>query len=352
MHVARTPPSPHWSRRSARLSCAGARTPHFRPGPRRPLRGTVTASPKPDELAEVLAEVRRIEVQSNRLVSSVMAGGYSSVFRGSGLEFLEVREFADGDDPRLIDWKVTARTGRPFVKRFVDERELTVMFLLDVSASMDGGFGVWSARQMAVRLCACLAFAAVQNHDKVGLIAFGEREVAAFVPPQRGSAHALRIVRDGLLLQVGGGGTGAVGARGIDAALDRAARLLKRRSVVFVLSDFLGGEIGRPLLRCAQRHDLTAVRVLSPELFPPRAGLVRLRDPETGVERIVDWSNERVRLAWLARVARWRQLRDAEFERGNIDVVDVPVPMLRDRDAIAGPILKFFRMRQLRGAKR
>jgi len=305
----------------------------------------VTDQPQQDELAAVLEEVRRIEVQSDRLVSSVMAGGYSSVFRGAGIEFEEVREFVEGDDPRLVDWKVTARTGRPFVKKYVDERELTVVFLLDLSASMHGGYGVWSARQMAVRLCACLALAAVRNHDKVGLIAFGQG-VEKFVPPQKGRGHALRIVRDGLMLEA------APGPTGFGPPLEFAARVLRRQSVLFLVSDFLGPPIGRPLLRCARRHDLVAVRLLSPELFPPDAGLVRLRDPESGATLVADWNEPRVREAWLQRVAAWRRSVDDELARADVDCMDVPVPTFADREAVARPILRFFRMREQRGAKK
>ncbi len=298
-----------------------------------------------DDLAAVLAEVRRIEVQSNRLVASAMAGGYRSVFRGAGLEFDEVREYVDGDDPRQIDWQVTARAGRPFVKKFIDERELTVVFLLDLSASMHAGYGAWSARQMAVRLCACLALAAVQHHDKVGLIAFGA-EVRRFVPPQPGRGHALRIIRDGLLLDGGGGPTAYA------PALELAARVLRRRAVVFVVSDFLGPPLGQALRHCARRHDVIAVRILSPELFPPTVGLVRLRDPETGARRMVDWHSERVRRAWLARVGAWRQRVDDELAAADVDCMDAAVPLVADKDALARPILRFFRMREQRGARR
>jgi uncharacterized protein (DUF58 family) len=305
----------------------------------------VTAAPQQDELAAVLDEVRRIEVQSNRLVRSVMAGGYSSVFRGAGIEFDEVREFVEGDDPRLIDWQVSARAGRPFVKKYVDERELVVVFALDLSPSMLGGFGVWSARQMAVRLCACIALAAVRNHDKVGLVTFGA-QVEGFVPPQKGRGHALRIVRDGLLQPA------ATGRTQFGPALEFAARVLRRRAVVFVLSDFLGPPIGRPLLRCARRHDVVAVRILSPELFPPDRGLLRVRDPESGAATVIDWSSARVRAAWLQRVANWRRRVDDELARADVDVMDVPVPLLADKDAVARPILRFFRMREQRGAKK
>jgi uncharacterized protein (DUF58 family) len=297
------------------------------------------------ELADLLKEVRRIEVQSRRLVTSVMAGGYTSVFRGSGVEFDDVREYVEGDDPRSVDWNVTARVGRPFVKKYVDERELTVLFLLDLSASMSGGFGIWSARQTAVRVCACLALSAINNNDKVGLIAFS-RGVDRWVPPKKGLAHALRIVRDCLALRGTSLRTDAA------PALALATRLVRRRAVLFLLSDFLTPGWEDALALCARRHDVIAVRLLAPELAAPEARLMRVRNPETGRETLVDWSSQRVRAAYDARVASWRLATSAAFRRAAVDVMDVPIPKVADPDAIARPILNLFRVRELRGAKR
>jgi len=306
------------------------------------------------ELAELLAEVRRIDVQSRRLVRDVMSGGYVSVFRGAGLSFDTVREYADGDDPRTLDWNVTARMGRPFVKTYVEERERTVLFLLDLSASMRGGLGLWSARQTAARVLACLALSAVKNGDKVGLIGFRE-QVAAYVPPAKGAGHALRLVRDALALPAEGLHTDP------GPALDLATRAGRRHAVVFVISDFLGprhfgrGELsagGGALARCAQRHDVVAVRLLGPELDPPAAGLTRVRDPESGEEHLLDLASPRVRAAYAERVAAWRASLNAAFARAGVDVLDMPVPRAPGRNLIAGPILSFFRMRETRGLKR
>ncbi len=298
------------------------------------------------ELAELLREVRRIEVQSSRLVSGAMAGGYSSVFRGAGIEFEEVREYSEGDDPRTVDWGVTARMGRPFVKKFVDERELTVLFLLDLSASMDGGFAAWSGRQMAARICACLGLSATHNNDKVGLVAFGD-EVVKFVPPRKGKGHALRIVRDCLWLPRSTGGTA------LGSALDFARTAVRRRAVVFLLSDFLAEGHAGPLRLCARRHDLVAVRLLPPEaMAPPRAGLLRLRDPEGGAASVFDWRSRTLRQAYGDRLAAWDQRLRDQLRRARVDLVDVPLPATPDRDAVARPILRFFRMRELRGSKR
>ncbi len=305
------------------------------------------------ELAELLAEVRRIEVQSKRLVAGVMSGGYHSVFRGAGLEFHEVREYVEGDDPRSVDWNVTARMGRPYVKKYVDERELTLLFVLDLSASMSGGFGAWSAREVAARVCACLALAAVRNNDKVGLIAFSQA-VDRYVPAKKGAGHALRIVRDCLAL------SGSSARTDLVPALELAARVVRRGAILFLISDFLFGGFGKELALCARRHDVIAVRLLGPELEPPfvaggvagGAGLMRVRDPESGEETVVDWGSPRARAAFAGRVAAWRAEIAEELRRAQVDRMDVRVPREPDRDAIARPILRFFRMRELRGEKR
>ncbi len=297
-------------------------------------------------LAQLLDEVRRIEVQSSRLVTAVMAGNYHSVFRGAGLEFDEVREYVEGDDPRAVDWNVTARLGRPYVKTYVDERELTVMFVLDLSASMGGGWGVWSARQTAARVCACLALSAVKNNDRVGLIAFSDG-VDKYVPPRKGSAHMLRIVRDCLALPASRPGTDA------RTALELVSRVVRRHAVVFVISDFLSGGWGGALSVAARRHDVVAVRLLSPELAPPElpapgGGLVRVRDPEDGSERLVDWSSPCVRDAYAERVQAWRERTERVLRRAGVDRMDVAIPRRRERHVIGRPITRFFRMRERR----
>jgi uncharacterized protein (DUF58 family) len=302
------------------------------------------AAAERDELKELLKEVRRIKVQSSRLVSGVMAGGYSSVFRGAGIEFHDVREYVTGDDPRTVDWNVTARVGRPFVKKFIDERELTVVFALDTSASMGGGFGTWSARQMAARICACIGLSAVKNNDRVGLLAFAER-VEKYVPPQKGSSHVLRIVRDCLALE-----SRAI-ASDLAPALEFAVRGL-RRTVLFLISDFLVRPAERVLASCALRHDVVAVRLTSPEVAAPRAGMMRIRDPETGAIDVVDWSDAGVRARYEQRVLAQRRETEQMLGRCGVDLMEVPIPRQAQRDSVARPILGFFRMRERRAAKR
>lgn len=311
-------------------------------------RGGAEAAAAGGELAEVLDEVRRIEAWSHRLVSGVMAGGYASVFRGSGIEFDELREYVVGDDPRSVDWNVTARLGRPYVKEYEEERERTLLFLLDLSASMSAaGHGYWSARQMAARVCACLALSANENDDKVGLVAFGGA-VERFVPPRKGVRHVLRIVRDCLALP-----PAAAPRTEFAPALAFAAKVLRRRAVVLWMSDFLGEVESRALTLCARRHDLIAVRLLPPELDSPgRLGLVQVRDPETGATRRVDFASAGVRDAWHRRVATWRERTDRVLRRAEVDVMDVAMPFERDPDAVVRPILRFFAMRARRETKR
>ncbi len=282
---------------------------------------------------------------SKRLVTDVIAGHYSSVFRGSGIEFDRVREYVEGDSRRAVDWNVTARMGRPFVKTYVDERELTVLFLLDLSGSMAGGFSHWSARQTAARICACLAFSATRNNDKVGLVGFSDG-IDKYVPPKKGVGHALRIVRDCLALHAGSPQTNLV------PALEFVSRVVRRHAVVFLVSDFLADGWQKALALCARRHDVVAVRLLPPELSPPDAGLMRVRDPESGRETVVDWSNPRVRAAYAERAAaRSARIKD-DLRRARVDLMDVPLAREHDKDMILRPILKFFRMRERRGAKR
>lgn len=299
-----------------------------------------------EELAEILHEVRRIEVHTKRLVNGVMAGSYNSVFRGSGIEFDEVREYVDGDDPRSVDWNVTARVGKPYIKRYVEERDLHVFFVFDLSSSMDGGLGAWSARQTAARVCACLGLSATANNDKVGLIAFGER-VEKFVPLDKGASHMLRIVRDCLALRA------STPHGNLVAGLDYASRAVRRRSVMFVVSDFLGDGWRDAMTNCGRRHDVTAIRVLTPELSPERferlgAGMMRLRDPQTGAVRRVDWRSRRVRAAYAERVAAWDARVHADLRRAQVECLDVPVPVIAKPDSVVRPILEYFRMREMR----
>ncbi len=306
---------------------------------------------------ELLAEARRIQVRADRMVTDVMSGGYSSVFRGSGIEFDEVREFAEGDELRSVDWNVTARVGRPFVKKFVEERELTVLFLLDMSASM--AFGTRpqgqpvrrSAATTAALFVGCVAFAAARNNDKAGLITFTDR-VTRYVPAKKGRNHVLRLIREACEPPTSGARTDLANA------LDYAGRVQRRRAIVFVVSDFLGDDFTPKLRLLAQRHDVIAVRIRDPFAAGldrangdvaalPNVGLVHLADPETGRTFLVDTASAAVR----ARVrANWQAERQRLLEvtrRARVDLLDVATA-----GSVADPLMRFFRMRELRGAKR
>lgn len=267
--------------------------------------------------ADILRAVRRVRLRTRRAVSDMVAGGFRSVFRGSGMEFEEVREYVAGDDVRSIDWNVTARTGRPYVKKFVEEREQTVMLAVDVSASTRLGCGPRAVRQAASELAAILAFSAVGSGDRAGLLLFSER-VELELPPRTGLRQAFRITREALVRPAHGMGTS------LAAACDHLARVLKRRAHVFLLSDFLDEGFERALAMLAARHDVVALHVLDArhrEL--PRAGLLPWRDPETGRTLLVDASSARVREAF-ARAARGREARLREaFARRGIDLVDI-----------------------------
>jgi len=296
---------------------------------------------------EILAQVRRIQVRTNRLVTDVMSGGYTSVFRGAGIEFDEVREYVDGDDPRMVDWNVTARTGRPHIKKYMEERELTVVLLLDVSAST--GFGTTpkpagSARtvlETAAEFCACIALSAQRNNDKAGLIAFSD-SIDLYVPAKKGSFHVLRLIRDVLTLGARGQGSD------LAAALDYAGRVQRKRAIVFVISDFLVPDFRRPLGLLARRHDVVAVRIMDPRTRElPKAGLLHLRDLETGRATWVDTSSRKVRAAHAAAMARHESALLETFKRAGVDHMDV-----WPHRSVADPIIRFFQMRELRGAHR
>lgn len=302
--------------------------------------------PEPRErLAEVLAEVRTTEVRSGRLITDVLAGGFRSTFRGAGVEFSEVREYVEGDDPRTVDWNVTARVGRPMVKRFVEERERTIVFALDVSAGMAAGLGAWSLRQAASRFCACLGLAAIQNHDRVGLLAAGDRLVRLSLP-KKGGGHVLRVLRDVVELPE------RAGSADLDVLFATAAGRLRRRVVLFVLSDFAGTSPWRSLLPCAHRHDVVAVRLLAAERLAPPPALVSVADPVAGGVALVDFAHAPTRQQWLGRERRQRLVRDEQFGRAGVDVVDLVLPMVADVAAIAQPLQRFFHRRALREVKR
>ncbi|MCL4236351.1 MAG: DUF58 domain-containing protein [Deltaproteobacteria bacterium] len=287
---------------------------------------------------ELLKKIRRIEILTRRRVDETFAGQYHSVFKGRGMEFAEVREYAVGDDVRAIDWNVTARMGRPFLKLFEEERELTVMIVADISASMDTGSGAETKRETAATLAAILAMSAVRNQDKVGALLFGG-DAHAYVPPGKGQRHAIRIVRDILYEQPKKTGTD------IEAAMALLGRLQKKRAVVFVITDLLGmSEPGRAFQIAARRHDLVVLHVEDPrERTLAGSGLIPLTDPETGAQTWIDLRDPATRARWTETAAARETARKKALLRIGVDRVKIDAG-----SDVSKPLLRFFRERALR----
>ncbi len=308
---------------------------------------------------EILRKVRRLEIRTRAAVTEVFAGQYHSVFKGRGMEFAEVREYTPGDDIRTIDWNVTARYGTPFVKKYVEERELTIFLAVDLSGSQSFGSRGRSKLEAAAEVGALIAFSAINNHDKVGLLTFTDRP-ETFIPPHKGRAHGLRLIREILYGRPAGNGTDMAGA------CERIARVLRRRSVVFLLSDFLveAGPLDGPLGTLARKHDLIGVEIRDPfeqvaaaqAASPgpqtglrtgwPDLGLIEWEDPETGKRFLFDTSDP----AALGRLARAEKAREAAiaslFARHRVDRVT-----LRAGEDAVDPLLAFFRLRAKRLAR-
>ncbi len=243
----------------------------------------------PNQAREILKKVRQIEIRTRRLVTDSLAGQYHSVFKGRGINFEDVREYSPGDEVRTIDWNVTARTGRPFVKKFTEERELTILLMVDVSASGNFGSGAQSKRELSAELASVLAFSAIRNNDKVGLILFSD-QVEKYIPPKKGRRHVLRVVREILFFEPKQKGTD------IANALDFANKVVTRRAVAFLVSDFQASEYQQALRMTNKRHDTVAVMVVDPrERDMPDVGLLAVEDSETGELMEVNTSSPDIR---------------------------------------------------------
>jgi len=305
------------------------------------LAPTAEQAPIPPEL---LQRIRRIEIRARRLVDHLFLGEYHSVFRGRGLEFSEVREYQPGDDVRIIDWNVTARMGTPYVKKFVEERELTVFLVVDISASEDFSTAPQTKAELAAEIGALLALAAVRNNDRVGLIAFTD-QVERFVAPRKGSQHVLRLIRELLYLPVRQAGL-RPRSRGTDiaAALGFLSRIARRRSVAFLLSDFLASDYEAALRVAARRHDVIAISLSDPrEAYLPNAGLLELEDPETGQRLVVDSGDAGVRQRYAEAAGRRREERRRLLSAVAVD----EVPVLTDRPYVQS-LIAFFQARARR----
>ena len=283
---------------------------------------------------ETLQRIRRIQIRTRTILESGIVGAYHAVFKGRGMEFAEVREYEPGDDLRTIDWNVTARMGTPYVKKFVEERDLALLLLVDLSGSQRFGSRFLVKRDFAAELSAVLAFSAVANGDRVGAVLF-TGEVEAYIPARRGREHALRIIRDILALEPKGKGTDLAGA------LRFAQRVMKRRGIVAVLSDFQAHGYDRPLGILRRRHDVVALHLWDPrEAEIPDAGLVSIVDPETGEGAIVDTSDPAVRRR--LRAATLEEAGDI-FRRANVDVLALSTAESYDK-----PLAAFFKAREKR----
>ena len=323
--------------------------------------------------SEIIRRVREIQVRTGRQVADVLAGEYVSVFKGGGVEFEEVRPYTPGDDVRSIDWNVTARTGEPYVKRYVEERQLTLMLMADVSASQDFGSGSRSKRDATAELCALLAFSAIRNDDKVGLVLF-HGEIEQYIPPRKGQKHALRVVREVLAHGEDVNGAAAEPSaktvhtpawtdriRGmfrpqgrrlrrarqstdIAAATEFIMSMCKRRSVCFVVSDFLDDNFESALRAANRKHDVIAVLVSDPhELELPNVGLVAMRDAESGETGLYDTGSVAFRTQLAERSEHRLRNLERRLRSSGIDFIHIDAA-----SSVVEPLVKFFRMRERR----
>ena len=286
---------------------------------------------------EITGKIRRIEITTSRLVTDFLSGQYESVFKGRGIEFDEVREYQPGDEIRSIDWNVTARMGHPFIKKYVEERQLTVMILLDASGSSYFGTSRRMKNELAAEVSAVLAFAAIHNNDRVGLIIFTDR-IEKFIPPRKGRQHVLRVIREALYFKPKGRGTDVAGA------LEYLNGVTTRRAVTFLISDFFAPDFKKPLSIANKKHDCVSITITDPrETALPDAGLVELKDAEKGTVYLVDTSDKRVRDAYAAKFQRMVAERAKLFDSIKMDHMDI-----RTDKPYIEEFIKFFRMRKRR----
>jgi uncharacterized protein (DUF58 family) len=286
---------------------------------------------------ELIKKIRQIQIYTSRMVDTSFAGQYESVFRGRGMEFDEVREYTPGDDIRTIDWNVTARTGRPYIKRFVEEREMTVIFAVDLSASGDFGTVNKSKNELAAEFCAVMAFAAAKNNDKVGLLIFAD-QIELYIPPKKGINHMLRLIRELLYFKMPERRTD------ISQALDYLARVVRKRATVFLVSDFIETDFKKPLSLLNKRHDVIAVSVRDrAEVALPNVGLIEFADAESGEIILVDTSSKQFRNKYNnSCTQRFDELNNM-LRTINVDCVSISTdkPYIQD-------LVRFFHMRHRR----
>jgi len=286
---------------------------------------------------ELLKKIKKIEIKTSRMVNDVFSGEYHSIFRGRGMEFSEVREYIPGDDIRTIDWNVTARYNHPYVKIFREERELTVMLVVDLSKSGDFGSLDKMRREISAEIAAVLAFSAVRNNDKVGLLLFTDK-IEKFIPPKKGRFHVLRLIREVLYFKPSGSKTDIAGA------IDYLLRVIKKRSVLFLISDFLDKDFYQPLRMASKKHDLIATHIYDPlERRIPESGIINLKDLETGREVLVDFSNKENQRNLALKAEKGRAKLHNFFKRNKIDTIE-----LNTHEDYAQPLYMFFEQRAKR----
>ena len=286
---------------------------------------------------EILKKVQHIHIRARHTVNDVLTGQYESVFKGQGMEFEEVREYQPGDDIRSIDWNVTARMGHPFLKKFVEERELTVMLVIDASSSSRFGSVKQLKAELTAELCAVLAFSAIKNNDKVGLIVFTDR-VEKYIPPKKGRRHVLHVISEALSFHPQGHRTN------VAVALEYLNRVTIRRTVTFLISDFMATDYEQALRTANKRHDIIAITVTDPrELELPKVGIIALEDAETGERLIVDTNSRRTREEYQRNTRKEIEERQRVFRSTNVDTINVAT-----HRPFTEPLLRFFRMREKR----
>lgn len=286
---------------------------------------------------EIIKQVRQIELKTRGMVNEVFSGEYHSVFKGRGMEFSEVREYQIGDDIRSIDWNVTARYGHPFVKIFEEERELTLMLLVDMSGSQKFGTIEKTKQQIAAELSAVLAFSALRNNDKVGLILFTDR-IEKFVPPKKGKSHVLRIIRDVLSFEAEGNKTD------IRAALEYFNHAVKKRSITFLISDFIDEGYEKIIKIVGKKHDFVGVILRDPREYEwLKAGLIKFKDLETGEVRRLDTSDKKLMRDYFIKFNEMEERRKHLFRSGKIDTIEINIG-----ESYVRPLIDFFKLREKR----
>lgn len=286
---------------------------------------------------DILKKIQHIQIHTRRLVNEAFVGEYHSVFKGRGMEFEEVREYQPGDEIRTIDWNVTARMGRPFIKRFVEERELTVMLIVDVSASGNFGSVKHLKNEVATEICSMITLSAVKNNDKVGLIMFTDK-IEKFIPPKKGTKHVLRVIRELMCSNPTGKGTD------VSIALEYLNKICSRRSISFIVSDFITRDYEHALRIANKKHDVIAVTITDPrEQELPNVGLIELRDAESDELVLVDTANPLARKEFNALYNRQKQERSRLFRSMGVDEI-----IINTNKNYVEPIIRFFRMREKR----